>query len=203
MSTGRAHNHGMSKSCDEECPDYVRRHLDTGEGAPLDTSGAEKVTPTCRKLHPENDLACGKPEHKSDKHACYVEGEWVHWVGHQHEGTTAPRYDSQQSQAEFDEAREGNLGEVIDGRVSVYGEVIPAFTRQAQAISAVLNHEVQPWEVPLIMIAIKMIRTTEAPDYSDNSDDIEGYLGIFRQLIGEDMIEARSVKEYVAKRMER
>lgn len=103
----------------------------------------------------------------------------------------------------IDEAREGNLGEVIDGRTSVYGEVIPAFTRQAQAISAVLDHEVQPWEVPLIMIAIKMIRTTEAPDYSDNSDDIEGYLDIFRQLMGEDMVHARSVKEYVAERTRR
>lgn len=97
-----------------------------------------------------------------------------------------------------DEPRDGNLGEVIDGRTSVYGEIIPAFTRQAQAISAVLDHEVQPWQVPLIMIAIKMIRTTEAPDYSDNSDDIEGYLDIFRKLIGDDMVHARSVTEYVA-----
>lgn len=118
-------------------------------------------------------------------------------------GAYQPSDDPHAEIREAVETREGNLGEVIDGRVSVYGEVVPAFTRQAQAISAVLNHEVQPWEVPLIMIAIKMIRTTEAPDYSDNSDDIEGYLDIFRQLIGEDMIEARSVKEYVAKRMER
>ncbi len=99
--------------------------------------------------------------------------------------------------------RDGTVGEVIDGRTSVYGEVIPAFTRQAQAISAVLGHEVQPWEVPLIMVAVKLIRTTEAPDYSDNSDDIEGYLDIFRQLIGDDMIEARSVKEYIEKRGEK
>lgn len=102
-----------------------------------------------------------------------------------------------------DEPREGNLGEVIDGRTSVYGEVIPAFTRQAQAISAVLDFEVQPWQVPLIMVAVKLIRTTEAPDYSDNSDDIEGYLDIFRKLIGEDMVHARSVKEYVEERTRR
>jgi hypothetical protein len=51
-------------------------------------------------------------------------------------------------------------------------------------------------------VAVKMIRTTQAPDYSDNSDDVEGYLDIFRTIIGEDMVKASSVSEYVAKRFD-
>ena len=43
-------------------------------------------------------------------------------------------------------------------------------------------------------------RTTQAPNYSDNSDDIEGYLDIFRKIVGDDMIQARSVTEYLEKR---
>jgi hypothetical protein len=69
--------------------------------------------------------------------------------------------------------------------------------------SAILDHEVQPVEVPLMLMAHKLIRTAEAPDYSDNSNDIEGYLNIFRQIVGEDMVHASSVSEYVAKKEER
>ena len=87
--------------------------------------------------------------------------------------------------------------EVIDQRVQVYGDPTETFVRIAQVWSGVLGVEVNPTDVPLCLIGMKIVRTTEAPDYSDNSDDIEGYLDIFRQLVGEDMIHARSVAEYV------
>lgn len=90
------------------------------------------------------------------------------------------------------------VGEVIDGRRGVYGEPTNTYPRIAAMWQALLDgNEVQGWHVPLMMIAAKMVRTVEAPDYSDNSDDIEGYLAIFRELIGEDMIPARSVSEYL------
>ena len=89
------------------------------------------------------------------------------------------------------------VSEVIDGRRGVYGEPTDPFARMAQMFSAILGHEVQPWQVPLLLIATKMIRTNQCPDYSDNSDDIEGYLAIFRELIGDDMVHARSVTEYL------
>ena len=38
------------------------------------------------------------------------------------------------------------------------------------------------------------------PCYSDNSDDIEGYLDIFRKLVGEDMIHARTVSDFIAQK---
>jgi hypothetical protein len=90
------------------------------------------------------------------------------------------------------------VGEVIDGRRGVYGEPTNTFPRIAAMWDAIVDGQpIQGWHVPLMMIAAKMIRTVEAPDYSDNSDDIEGFLAIFRELIGEDMIHARSVVEYL------
>lgn len=93
--------------------------------------------------------------------------------------------------------------EVVDARTAVYGDPLVTFTRMAQMMSAVLDHEVQPHEVPLLLMCVKLVRTTEAPDYSDNSDDIEGYLKIFREIIGPDMVKASSVSEYVKKKVAR
>lgn len=89
------------------------------------------------------------------------------------------------------------VNEVIDGRRGVYGEPTDTFARMAQMISGLLGSEVQPWQVPLILIITKLVRTNQCPEYSDNSDDIEGYLAIFRELVGEDMIHARSVSEFL------
>ena len=97
------------------------------------------------------------------------------------------------------------VNEVIDRRRGVYGEPTDTYPRIAAMWSALLGKEgtVQCWHVPLMMIAAKMVRTVQAPDYSDNSDDIEGYLAIFRELIGDDMVHARSVSEYLEKKGER
>jgi len=89
------------------------------------------------------------------------------------------------------------VNEVIDGRRGVYGEPTDTFNRMAQMISGLLGVEIHAWQVPLIFIITKMVRTNQCPDYSDNSDDIEGYLAIFRELIGDDMVHARSVDEYL------
>ena len=89
------------------------------------------------------------------------------------------------------------VNEVVDGRRDVYGEPTDTFARMAQMVSGLLGHEVHAWQIPLILIILKMVRTNQCPTYSDNSDDIEGYLAIFRELIGEDMVHARSVDEYL------
>ena len=98
---------------------------------------------------------------------------------------------------------ESVVSEVIDGRTSVYGDPVETFARIAQVWSGILGHTINATDVPLCLIGLKLIRTVEAPTYSDNSDDIEGYLDIFRKIVGPDMIHARSVKEYVAQRDER
>ena len=93
--------------------------------------------------------------------------------------------------------------EVVDGRNTVYGDPTETFSRIAQVWSGILGHTVNATDVPLCLIGLKLIRTVEAPDYSDNSDDIEGYLDIFRKIVGDRMISARSVSEYMEKKAER
>src|SRR6187401_3664305 len=104
---------------------------------------------------------------------------------------------SQSSEKPFNNADSGVVNEVIDGRRGVYGDPSDTFERMAQMVSGLLGCEVQSWQVPLILIVTKMVRTNQCPDYSDNSDDIEGYLAIFRELIGDVMVHARSVSEYL------
>ena len=89
------------------------------------------------------------------------------------------------------------VNEVVDGRRDVYGDPTDTFARMAQMVSGLLGHEVHAWQIPLILIILKLVRTNQCPTYSDNSDDIEGYLAIFRELVGEDMVHARSVDEYL------
>ena len=93
---------------------------------------------------------------------------------------------------------------IVPNRVGVYGSVTDTYPRIAAMMQAVVDgNEIQAWHVPLLQICLKLVRTTEAPDYSDNSDDIEGYLAIFREIIGDDMVHARSVSEYLEKKARR
>lgn len=96
------------------------------------------------------------------------------------------------------EQREGQLGELIDRRVQVYGNPTETFPRIAQVWSGILGIEVNATDVLLCMIGHKAVRAQVTPDYADNSDDIDGYLDLFRQIVGEDMVHARSVEEYIA-----
>lgn len=101
---------------------------------------------------------------------------------------------------QHEEPREGNLGEVIDKRVQVYGNPVETFPRIAEVWSGITGFTINATDVPLMLIGMKLVRTNQAPDYSDNSDDIEGYLDIFRKVVGDDMIQARSVMEYIAQK---
>lgn len=87
--------------------------------------------------------------------------------------------------------------EVVDRRRGVYGEVVPSFARVAEVWSGIIGHHINPSDVPLMMIGLKLVRTQITPDYSDNSDDVDGYLKIFREIIGEDMVHARTVDQYL------
>jgi hypothetical protein len=93
--------------------------------------------------------------------------------------------------------RTATLVNVIDQRVKVYGEVVPSFERIAQVWSGILGSPVSATDVPLMLIGMKTVRAQITPDYSDNSDDIDGYLDIFRKLVGDDMVKARLVDEYI------
>lgn len=100
----------------------------------------------------------------------------------------------------MNEERDGHLGEVIDRRVQVYGDPIAGFAEIATMWSVLFDVEVPAWKVPIAQALMKVVRMKTSPDYSDHSDDIDGYLDIFRKIIGPDMIQARTVNEYIEKK---
>lgn len=94
------------------------------------------------------------------------------------------------------------IHEVIDQRVQVYGDPVDGFARIAKVWAGILGWPVRADQVPLMLIGMKAVRASITPDYSDNSDDIEGYLDIFRKVVGNDMVQARSVTDYITLKAE-
>ncbi len=103
-------------------------------------------------------------------------------------------------QEDYPLERAGTLGEVIDRRVQVYGDPIVGFAEIAEMWTTYLGFPVQAHQVPIMMLLMKVVRSKTSPDYSDHIDDIKGYADIFEKVIGEDMIHARSVSEYIEKK---
>ena len=86
---------------------------------------------------------------------------------------------------------------ILDGRTA-YGDKVQNQVEQADMINAYLSgRKVQPVDVPMILILIKVHRIGKMPDYKDSYDDVEGYLSIAKDVIGSDMIEATTAKEYM------
>lgn len=112
---------------------------------------------------------------------------------------TLPLHAAAQQQVE----EENNVRELIDQRVALYGEPVEGFERIAKVWSGILGHEVRADQVSLCLIGLKAVRASVSPDYSDNSDDIEGYLDIFRKSVGDNMIHARTGAEYWAEKNRR
>lgn len=92
------------------------------------------------------------------------------------------------------------IEELIDERMQVYGDPVETFPRVAEIWSGILGHQVTATDVTLCMMGYKMLRTQLMSDYSDNSDDIVGYYEIFRRIVGDDMVHARSVEDYLLER---
>lgn len=96
-----------------------------------------------------------------------------------------------------DDADGGDMQKLVETRSSVYGDPVDSFVRIAQVWSGIIGHDIHAYEVPLMMSGLKLVRTDITPGYSDNSDDIDGYLEIFRIIMGPDLVHARSVSEYL------
>lgn len=85
---------------------------------------------------------------------------------------------------------------ILDAR-QAYGDRVTNMAEQAEMINAYLSgRKVQAIDVPIIFILVKAHRLGKMPDYKDNYDDIEGYLGIAKEIIGDDMIDAKTAREY-------
>lgn len=93
--------------------------------------------------------------------------------------------------------------ELLASRRQVYGDRVKNMERTAQLWSALLGIQIFDWQVPLLMSAYKMLRTFETPDYSDNSDDIDGWKKMFVEVMDanyEGIVQARTVEEYQLKK---
>jgi len=86
---------------------------------------------------------------------------------------------------------------LLASRREVYGDRIENMESTAKIWSGFLGVEIQPWQVPVMMALYKMYRMRHAHDYSDNIDDAKGWLKMFEEVVGEDMVTARTVEEYL------
>ncbi|UTN92872.1 hypothetical protein SEA_BIRDFEEDER_6 [Microbacterium phage Birdfeeder] len=85
---------------------------------------------------------------------------------------------------------------VLDGR-QAYGDRVQNMKDQAAMINAYLGgREVTAVDVPMFLVLIKAHRLGRMQDYADNYDDIDGYMQIAREVVGDDMIQAATAREY-------
>jgi len=68
-----------------------------------------------------------------------------------------------------------NTADVIQERGDSYGSITQCHQRIADLWSVILEKKVEPEQVALCMIALKMARLMESPDHTDSWQDIIGY----------------------------
>lgn len=86
-------------------------------------------------------------------------------------------------------------------REKVYGEFVDNMERTALIWSGILGTEVKDYHVPLLMMTYKAFRSAQAPRYSDNTDDIEGWRQGLLRVVAKNYggtIQARDVESYLA-----
>ena len=93
--------------------------------------------------------------------------------------------------------------DILDGRKETYGDATRNMIGVAKIWSGILGVPIEPWQVPLMLMGLKLQRANASPDYADNIDDILGWGAVFREVVGEDMIEAETAKEYQRKKADR
>lgn len=93
--------------------------------------------------------------------------------------------------------------ELLAQRHQVYGDRVENMERVAQMWSGYLGFEVRPVDVPAMLALYKLYRLNVEPEYSDNIDDVDGYMQMTREVIGDRLIKARTVDEFIQKRAAR
>ncbi|WVX89544.1 hypothetical protein SEA_HITCHHIKER_7 [Microbacterium phage HitchHiker] len=85
---------------------------------------------------------------------------------------------------------------ILDGRAA-YGNRVINMRQQADMWNAYLDgRHIEAHDVPIMFVLTKLHRLGRMPDYADNYNDIDGYMQIAREVIGTNMVEAATAKEY-------
>lgn len=71
---------------------------------------------------------------------------------------------------------------LLEERGKVYGDPVETHVKIAQVWSGIIGYNIQPNEVPLMMIGLKLVRAQQSPEYPDSYDDIEGYTRIAKMF---------------------
>ena len=77
-----------------------------------------------------------------------------------------------------------NVGELLTQRGNQWGDAIGTHVRIAQVWSGILDHEVQPVQVALMMEGLKLVRASINPDDPDSFHDAQGYDRIAELIAG-------------------
>ena len=95
--------------------------------------------------------------------------------------------------------------DLLDSRRSTYGDRVKNMNAMAKMVNGYLDgveertgsREIEGADFAMIMTLYKIYRFAVTPDYADNADDAMGYIKMAIECIGDDMIHARSVGEYL------
>lgn len=85
---------------------------------------------------------------------------------------------------------------VLKNRQAVYGPPENSFADTAVIWSVILGVTVKPWQVPLMLAGLKVVRAKDAPDHADNWADLAGYAACGAELA--EMIGLTNEREELA-----
>ena len=71
-------------------------------------------------------------------------------------------------------------------RAETYGNAFAMHSQIAAMWSAMLNHKIEPFQVALLMAALKLSRATANPKHEDNFIDLCGYAALAGELVSGD-----------------
>ena len=71
---------------------------------------------------------------------------------------------------------------VLKNRQATYGPPENSFADTAVVWSVILGFEVKPWQVPLMLAGLKVVRAKASPGHADNWADLAGYAACGAEL---------------------
>lgn len=102
------------------------------------------------------------------------------------------------------EEKKDETQELLDSRRALYGDVTVNMNAVAKMVNGYLDgvelrtgkRELEGIDFAMIMVLYKTYRFAVSPTYGDNLDDVEGYTRMIRQIMGDDLIAAKTPDEY-------